>query len=61
MRSSQLYAAVAQATGQSVREIRRLGFGLARPEELLDDEPDDNLPRCVDWDELEARRIRLFP
>ncbi len=57
-----LECAVARATGETIREIRRRGFGLADPFEIdFDPEPNELPPKTVDWDELEAGRLGLFP
>ena len=62
MTQSQLNRAVASATGESLREIRRRGFGPADPVDVdFDPEPDYVPPRTVDWDELDASRFALFP
>jgi hypothetical protein len=53
---------VARATGETTREIRRRGFGLANPiEPAFDPEPDDTPPQTVDWDALARERYALFP
>lgn len=58
----QLHRAVAAATGESLREIRRRGFGPADPAEVdFDPEPNDVPPQTVDWDALEFERCGLFP
>ncbi len=57
----QLERAVAAATGEKLRTIQRLGFSLADP--LLvrfDPEPFDDVS-IVDWDEVDAERLGLFP
>ena len=62
MLQMQFDEAVAQATGESLHEIRRRGFGPANPPEIdFDPETYDRPPQLVDWDELEAWRIGLFP
>ena len=54
--------AVAQATGESLREVRRRGFGPANPSEIdFGSEPYNCPPQWVDWDDLEAHRVGLFP
>ena len=57
MSQQELDAAVAQATGESMRTIRRRGFSIVDPE-LIDFDPEPNvLPmQIVDWDALEQRR-----
>jgi hypothetical protein len=55
MTAAQIDRAVARATQESLREVRRLGFGLADAMDLeRDRELDDRLPLMVDWDEREA-------
>lgn len=62
MTHRQLHRAVAVATGESLREIRRRGFSLADPDEIgFDPEPDDVSPQMVDWDALALERYALFP
>jgi hypothetical protein len=62
MTHRQLQRAVAVATGESLREIRRRGFGLAISARIdFDPEPYDQPPQVVNWDEVDAGRIRLFP
>jgi hypothetical protein len=58
----QLHRAVAAVTGESLREIRRRGFGLADPPEVdFDPEPDDLALQIVNWDALALERCALFP
>jgi hypothetical protein len=55
MSQRELDQAVAEATGESLREIRRRGFSIVQP--LPDDEPEIYaLPQTVDWDALDWRR-----
>jgi len=62
MRSTLLEEAVARATGESVREIRRRGFGLVNQSDVgFDVDHDDVSPQVVNWDELDTRRVSLFP
>jgi len=62
MKPARLQRAVARATGETLREIRRRGFGLADPAEVdFDPEPNDLPPQIVDWDELDAGRLALLP
>ena len=55
----ELERAVAQATGESRREIRRRGFQPLVP----DCEPDGEVENVtdVDWDLVDAERLVLFP
>ena len=56
MTPRELDRAVARATGESVSEIRRRGFGLADPSETnLDCERDDS-PQTIDWDDYDLQR-----
>lgn len=62
MSPSRLIRAVARATGETTREIRRRGFGPADPfEPEFDLEPDETSPQTVDWDALAQERHSLFP
>ncbi|MCA9177988.1 MAG: hypothetical protein KDB14_26170 [Planctomycetales bacterium] len=54
MRQTELYRAVARATGESVSIVKRLGFLLAEGGGDFTKESD---PRVIDWDELESRRF----
>lgn len=55
----ELERAVASATGETRREIRRRGFQLLMPERDLAADGDD--ASIVDWDALDAERPVLFP
>ena len=55
MRQRDLNRAVAQATGESVATIQRLGFLLAEPEQHDASQAEDK-PNVIDWDELEQRQ-----
>ncbi len=60
MTQSELEQAVATATGESVAEIRHLGFSLADPDDVdFDPEPVDRAPQVVDWDDLAQRRYEV--
>jgi hypothetical protein len=57
MTAAQIHRAVSRATGESVREIRRLGFSLAGALDVeTDDDLDDRLPLMIDWDQHQAVR-----
>ena len=57
MKQADLNRAVSRATGETVETIRRLGFLLAEPDDMLDaDSPDDG-PYMLDWDTLEPQRL----
>ena len=52
MTQRDLDTAVAVATGESLPEIRRRGFGIADPSEVhFDPEPSDVPPAWLDWDQ----------
>jgi len=55
MHQNELNRAVARATGESVRTIAKMGFGPLNPL------PVDREPLVVDWDQLEAQRVAVFP
>ncbi|MFN3150469.1 hypothetical protein [Bremerella sp.] len=59
MHASELYRAVARATGETITTIHRRGFSLVEEDaiDLLDEVSFG--PNVVDWDELEVRRIQL--
>lgn len=61
MYASELSRAVAQATGESIRTVQRLGFSLVKefPEEVEDEVCFG--PNLVDWDEVEAGRTQCQP
>ena len=62
MTQKDINRAVALATGESAREIRRLGFSMADDlEKDFDNEPWDRPPSVVDWDALDRQRPGLFP
>ncbi len=55
MTQSELNRAVAKSTGETIAEIKHLGFGLADPDQVsFDPEPDDG--NYVDWDATQAER-----
>ncbi|MBA4017732.1 MAG: hypothetical protein C0483_11210 [Pirellula sp.] len=60
MSPPELERAVALATGESRREVRRRGF---QPLPLAEEPPDDHDTNVgvVDWDLLQAERPVLFP
>ena len=55
----ELQRAVCRATGESRREIKRLGFQVIEVD--VPEEGDDASPGIVDWDQLDAERTALFP
>ena len=56
MNQADLNREVACITGETVSTIKRLGFLLADPADILDDDSDEHGPLVIDWDELEAER-----
>jgi hypothetical protein len=58
MTQHELNCAVAAATGETLGDVRRMGFSLADPTETnFDPEPDCLPPQVIDWDDLEAQRF----
>ena len=58
MTQEEVDRAVAVATNESLREIRRIGFSL--PDQLTIDWDSERRPLVVDWDSLDATRT-VFP
>ena len=58
-----LHRAVARATGETVSEVCRRGFGPADPEFVaFDPEPlETAVERYLDWDAVDAQRGSLAP
>ena len=58
MTQAELNEAVAEATGESVRTIRRRGFSVVTPLQVVDPDEDDShiFPNLVYWDALERQR-----
>ena len=57
MSQHELDSAVAQATGESLRTIRRRGFSIIDPDLIdFDLEPNTLPAQMVDWDALEEQR-----
>jgi hypothetical protein len=54
MTQTELDRQVAELTGERVDTIRQRGFSLVEV-------PDDQPPRIVDWDALDAQRIGFLP
>ena len=61
MKQSRIDRAVARATGETFRTVRRMGFGLVDPTADLDDFDELPMPRTVDWDRLHASRPGYLP
>ncbi len=55
MKQADLNRAVAHATGETVATIKRLGFLIAEPDEVLNPDSEDLGPYIIDWDELADR------
>ena len=53
MTQSQFERELSRATGESISTIRSRGFSLVEPPELE--------PLVVNWDEVQAERMGLFP
>ena len=57
MRQADLNRSVAQATGESVSTIARLGFIIADPTAPIDDPHSEELgPLVIDWDSMHGQR-----
>ena len=57
MTQSYIDQLVAAATGDELREIRRLGFSLVSPTDVeLEDDAAMWSPEMVDWDEVDRHR-----
>ena len=57
MTAAQINRAVSRATGETVREIRHMGFSLADSLDVdCDSEDDERSPQMIDWDEQEVLR-----
>ena len=61
MTQAELTREVARATGESVAEIRHMGFSIADPDEPRFDPEADAFNRYVDWDALDLERFALAP
>lgn len=60
MTQKDLDHAIARATGESLRTIRRFGFSVVPGAGLLSEaESADHEPQMVDWDQLERDRLAL--
>lgn len=58
MTQAELNRAVARATGESVAEVKRIGFLLAEPDTEIPDPDDEDLgPSVFDWDEFDEMRM----
>ena len=58
MTQAELNRAVARATGESVAEVKRIGFLLAEPDIEVPDPDDEDLgPSVLDWDEFDEMRM----
>lgn len=55
MTRSELHRAVARATGESLLTVTRMGFGPLRTS------VEEREPLLVDWDRVDAERLRVFP
>ena len=59
MSPCELERAIAQATGETRREIRRRGFQPLVPD--YERAADDDEGLVIDWDVVDAERLVLFP
>ncbi len=58
MTQAELNRAVARATGESIAEVKRIGFLLAEPDTDIPDPDDEDLgPSVLDWDEFDEMRM----
>jgi len=59
MTQRQLEREVAHVTGESLATIRRHGFSLVTPLAVFDPDSDGiSEPQTVDWDQVDADRLR---
>lgn len=57
MTQTEIDNAVAEVTGETLCDVRRMGFSIADPDVVnFDPEPDDLPPNIIDWDDLELER-----
>ncbi len=57
MRQSELYRSIAEATGETISTIKRLGFLIADPTQPITDPESEFLgPHVIDWDDLHVQR-----
>ena len=57
MTQQEIDSAVMEATGETLCDVRRMGFSIADPVDVyFDPEPDDLPPQIIDWDEMELQR-----
>ncbi len=57
MLQSDLYRELARATGETIATIKRVGFLVADPCELIADPEAEHLgPHVIDWDEFQAKQ-----
>ena len=63
MTQQEIDNAVAEVTGETLCDVRRIGFSIADPLEVcFDPEPDDLPPNIIDWDQLELERnYAMYP
>ena len=62
MTQHEIDCAVSVATGETVAEVKRLGFGLADPDVVcFDPQPEFLEDKFIDWDEVRAEREALVP
>ncbi|MFV0446244.1 MAG: hypothetical protein ACK5Q5_21945 [Planctomycetaceae bacterium] len=63
MTQQEIDNAVAEVTGETLCDVRRIGFTIADPMHVnFDPEPDDLPPNIIDWDQLELERnYAMYP
>ena len=62
MTQHEIDRAVSAATGETVAEIKHLGFGLADPDVVsFDPEPEHLEDKFIDWDAADDERYALLP
>jgi hypothetical protein len=59
MTQIEISQAVASSLGESLQEVRRLGFTI--DDEIIVDYDSEPSHKTVDWDLLDSERLGLFP
>jgi hypothetical protein len=59
MTQIEIAQAVASSIGESLQEVRRLGFTI--DDEIIVDYDSEPSPKTVDWDLFDSERLGLFP
>ena len=59
MLKADIYRSVTRATGETVATVKRLGFLIAEPHEVIDDPEAESLgPHVIGWDAFQANQER---